>query len=176
MKRKPAEKKRGSTLQEAAYEIGIHRDSLGRYCRRKTNPCPYSKLKNGQLRLDVTEVMVWMRDQGLSGKIGRPGHSVYSPALLRAKLRKENALAAKYELQVAREQAGLMDAEAVRLEWADLGQMIRTGFGGLAAELVAIAIRQGVPEAAGPELQTEIELRISEILAVLNRPACGGNA
>lgn len=66
--------------------------------------------------LNPAEVVAWMRENGRSGKQGRPSHASDSPDLEAARLRKENALARRYELENARDERNLIPVNEVR-QW-----------------------------------------------------------
>jgi hypothetical protein len=118
---------RDSGINDAADELELSEDTVRRDIRRG---CPHSR-KNNRILLNIPEYREWRAEQGLTGERGRPIEGD-SPDLERARLRKENALAAKYELQVKRERAELIPAEEVR---QFLGEMLmvfrntRVGFG-----------------------------------------------
>lgn len=98
------------TAAEAAEEIGISESTLRRYVQ---DGAPCDRLGRGKPNMfDAGEVVAWMRENGLSGKVGRPSEGD-SPDLDAARLRKENALASKYELQVEKERGLLIDRAEV---------------------------------------------------------------
>jgi phage terminase Nu1 subunit (DNA packaging protein) len=83
------------------------------YCHRKPDPCPHSRRARNKILLDTAEVLAWMRKHKLSGNAGRPAAETKDKDLAQARLRKENALASKYELHVAQARGELMDANDI---------------------------------------------------------------
>jgi len=102
---------RKQTVAEAAEVLSLHPETVREFIREG---CPASKQGNS-FRVDAPEVAAWMKSTGHTGKQGRPSQSD-SPDLEAARLRKENALAAKYELQTARERGQLVEVEALQ-QW-----------------------------------------------------------
>jgi hypothetical protein len=109
--------------------------------------------------LNSAEVAAWKRENGITGEPGRPSDATDSPDLEAARLRKENALAAKYELQVQRERGELVPVDEVK-QW--IGRHVTT------AKNKLIGLGAGVtPLLEGrdaAERQSIIDARISEIL------------
>jgi phage terminase Nu1 subunit (DNA packaging protein) len=91
--------------------------------------------------------------------MGRPVSVNASPDLDAARLRKENALAEKYELQVERERGELLVAERVERDWLQSAQVIRNKLIGLPASVAPQL--EGMTAA---EMQTLLETRVNEIL------------
>ena len=75
--------------------------------RWRHHGCPASKQGRTVLH-DPAAVAAWRKSRGMDTQ---PGNGAGSPDLDAARLRKENALADKYELQVARERGTLIVAE-----------------------------------------------------------------
>lgn len=98
---------------ELSDELDIRADSIARHHTR-ANPPPFSK--DGRVYLyNVAEYRAWMDSEGLTGERGGD-RGPTSPDIEEARLRKESALADKYELQVAREKRELIPANEVR-QW-----------------------------------------------------------
>jgi phage terminase Nu1 subunit (DNA packaging protein) len=78
--------------------------------------CPCDKGGKGKPRLfDEAEVAAWMRSKNLTGDVGKP-KEIVSDELEKARIRKDNALANKFELQVERERGLVIErAEVERL-------------------------------------------------------------
>src|SRR5687768_16017146 len=92
---------RTQTVDDIAAEHDVDPETVRRWIREG---CPASGGGRGRAyMLDGAEVGVWMKANNVTGEIGARSHAPDSPDLERARLRKENALAAKYELQVKRE-------------------------------------------------------------------------
>lgn len=105
MAKKATEKQVKRTLgrDDLAAELDVHPETIGRYDREGA---PHER-KGRSNFYDAAEYRAWMAANGKTGKEGRPVEGD-SPDLERARLRKENALAAKYELQVQRERGELV--------------------------------------------------------------------
>ena len=69
--------------------------------------CPVCR-EGRRVYFDPAEVAAWRKSRGMDTQ---PGNGAGSPDFDAARLRKENALADKYELQVARERGTLIVAE-----------------------------------------------------------------
>lgn len=149
---------RNLTRDELAAELDVHAETIGRYDREGA---PHERRGRAN-RYNAPEFKAWMRTHGKTGKEGRPSATEDSPDLEAARLRKENALAAKYELQVQRERGELVPVEDVR-QW--IGQHVttlRNRLNGLGAEVT--------PHLEGrdaAERQTIMEGRITDILSEL---------
>jgi hypothetical protein len=149
--------KRDYSVQDCADEIGIDVELLRDYAIRG---CPHDKAAPGKPnRYDPAEVVAWMQANNLTGKPGRPSHAEDSPDLEAARLRKENALAAKYEMQVARERKELIPVAEVQRWIADHVTTAKNRLIGLGAGIVPHL--QGRDAA---EQQTIIDERVNEIL------------
>jgi phage terminase Nu1 subunit (DNA packaging protein) len=154
-------------VEDVANELGVHGHTIRGWIKRPLNPCPHTRIQGRELRFDVAEVRAWMSANGVSGKQGRPPEPS-SQNLEAAKLRKENALADKYEIQVERERGVVVPFAEVKSRWV---------------ELVTTAKNRllGVPATAAPqcvgrdasEIQAILESRITEALSELSsdRPA-----
>src|SRR5262245_37326939 len=93
---------RTQTTDEVADELGVTANTVRDYAAAG---CPHDKAPLGNNhKYNAAEVLAWARAHGKTGKRGRPEDI---ETLGNAKLRKETALAEKYELQVQREK-GLM--------------------------------------------------------------------
>lgn len=112
--KKPKQVERALSRDELADELGLHPDTIKRHHRRDNEP-PHDK-EGQRCVYNAAEYLAWMEEEGLNGERGRPIEGD-SPDLEAAKLRKENALAAKYELQVERERGLVVDRAAYRSEW-----------------------------------------------------------
>ena len=164
---------RKSSVVEVADELDIHVDTLTAYCRRKADPCPHSRGQRNKFLLDTAEVLVWMKKHNLSGSVGRPVSEAKNKDIAHARLRKENALASKYELHVAQARSELMDANEVEQTWAELSQLVRNGFTDLPVAVVPMALRHGMPQSAAPLLQVEVQTAVDRVLSILSRVQYG---
>jgi len=111
-KPKDLQSNRRLNVLEAAGELSIHPETLREFIR---DGCPAEK-RGKEWRVDAPEVAAWMKANGHTGVQGRPWGTESSPDLDAARLRKENALASKYELQTARERGRLIEVESVQ-QW-----------------------------------------------------------
>lgn len=157
-----AKPRRTLSKDECADELGISTDTLKRYANEG---CPCTHARSGNL-YDVAEVMAWMQANGKTGKPGRPTENESSPGLEAAKLRKENALASKYELQVAREKRELLNATDVKRWVNEHVGSLRTRLMGLGDELTPAM--EGRDSAERAEL---INGRVRDLLEELSREA-----
>ena len=157
--------KRDQTVTEAAEVLGCHEQTIRRRCNEadKSKRCPHTRLRNGQLRVNAEELAAWGRDNNCNWRPGRPADTPDSPDLEAARLRKENALASKYELQVQREKSVLVPAEDVRARWVELVTTAKSKLLGLGAGVA--------PQCEGHDagtIQGIIESRVNEILVDLS--------
>jgi hypothetical protein len=133
--------KRTIGIQDLADELGLSVETIRRDVKRGA---PRSKA-GSKLFFDVPEFRQWRVDH--EGKGGRPKRS-NSPELDAAKLRKELALAEKYELQTARERGELMPAEEVHRWISDHYGTLRTRLSILGDELTPALEGRDAPERA----------------------------
>jgi phage terminase Nu1 subunit (DNA packaging protein) len=155
---------RDLTREELAVELDVHPESIGRYGRLGA---PREMRggrggRGGQYYYNAAEFIAWMKSRKLTGEKGRPSDTPDSPDLENARLRKENALASKYELQVQRERAELVPVTEVK-QW--IGQNVtaaKNKFIGLGAGVTPLL--EGRDAA---ERQAIIDARVAEILGEL---------
>ena len=151
---------RKHTLRVAADILDCEQQSIRRACNNPDDPAPHTKLANGQYRVDAPELAAWAKARNKTwGEMGRPVSVNASPDLDAARLRKENALAEKYELQVERERGELLVAEKVERDWLQSAQVIRNRLVGLPASVAPQL--EGMTAA---DMQTLLETRVNEIL------------
>jgi hypothetical protein len=112
-KRRPPPIERALSRDELAEELDLHPDSIKRHHTRD-NPPPHDR-EGQRCVYNAAEYRAWMDEEGLTGERG--GQREDSADLEAARLRKENALAAKYELQVEKERGLVVDRAAYRTEW-----------------------------------------------------------
>lgn len=103
------------TTEEAADELDV---TVGRMHDLYAKGAPHERpRKPGQhARTSAAAIIAWAKEAGVDihAGPGRPRLHDDSPDLEAARLRKENALAAKYELQVSRERGELVPIDEVR--------------------------------------------------------------
>ncbi|HVV70443.1 MAG TPA: hypothetical protein VHI52_02925 [Verrucomicrobiae bacterium] len=146
--------KRGQKTQDVAEEFSVNARTVHGWVAMG---CPCARSTRGN-RFDLGEVAKWKRANNITGEPGRPAANE-SGDLEAAKLRKENALAAKYEIQVDRERGTLVPATEVKTRWAQKVATAKSKFLGLPA---AVAPRlEGMNAAA---IQGELEKAVTDIL------------
>jgi hypothetical protein len=145
---------RDSGVDEAAVELDLSEDTVRRDIRRGA---PHSR-KQRRILLNVVEYQRWRQDQGLSGERGRPPDAS-SGELADAKLRKENALAAKYEHQVQKDRGELIPLVDVR-RW------VSEQIGAAKNKLIGLgaAVTPHLEGRDAAERQKLIDDRVTEIL------------
>lgn len=155
--------------QEVADEFDVSARTVHEWVK---NGCPCKRGVKGN-RFNLSEVAAWKKANNITGEPGRPT-SQESPDIEAAKLRKENALASKYELQVEKERGRLVDVSVAKAAGVSVVTTAKGKLTGLAA---AIAPQlQGLDAA---EIQTLLGNRIEEILNDLSsgfRAACSDMA
>jgi phage terminase Nu1 subunit (DNA packaging protein) len=122
--------------------------------------CPHTPGRGRKpARYDLAEVAAWLKANNLTGQQGRPTDIPDSPGLEEARLRKENALASKYELQVAREKRDLVPADEVKTVFMEEVNRAKSRLNGLPADVAGACV--GLD--AG-EIQTILQGRVDQIL------------
>lgn len=154
-KRKPKTSQRNLSRDELADEIDVHSETIGRYDREGA---PHERRGRANF-YSAPEYRAWMAEHGKTGEQGRPSFAEDSPDMEAARLRKENALAAKYELQVQRERGELVPVEEVK-RW--VGEHVTRAKNRLIGLGSAIAPHLEGRDTA--ERQVIIETRVTEIL------------
>ena len=145
---------RTATTGSVAVEFDVNARTVHEWVARG---CPCTRKPRGNL-FNVGEVAKWKTENHITGEPGRPTEK-NSADLDAAKLRKENALASKYEIQVARERGLLVELEDVKQQWMQRVTTTKSKFLGLPA---SIAPRlEGLNAAA---IQGELERAVLEIL------------
>jgi phage terminase Nu1 subunit (DNA packaging protein) len=125
---------------------------------------PFTKSKSNKPNMfDAGEVAAFLRDNGLTGEIGRPTGPM-SDQMAAAKLRKLNADADIYEMN--RDQKKGLLVEKSENEKANT-----TKFTVIRNKLMAMpsAVAPSIVGLDAPEIEREIEQRIREILTELSR-------
>jgi phage terminase Nu1 subunit (DNA packaging protein) len=109
-------------------------------------------------------ILSWARENGIDihAGPGRPRLHDDSPDLEAARLRKENALAAKYELQVERERGEVVSAEDVRRNFVRIGSAFRSRMQGAVASLAV-----DVADRNGAECHAALQTKFNELLGQL---------
>lgn len=142
------------SVAEVAAQLDLAEETIYRDLRAGA---PHVK-RGGRVSLDIAAYAAWRKSRQRTGKRGRPAHAD-SDDIRQARLRKENALAAKYELQVARERGELVAIEDVRRRWGELITTARNRLLGLGA-----AISPQLEGRDAAERQSIIDSRVHEIL------------
>ncbi len=161
-KPKPTKIIRDADIIDAAQELDLSENTVRRDIRRGA---PHGR-KGRNIVLNIPEYRAWRQEKGLSGERGRPPDHACSEDLEKARLRKENALASKYELQVARERDQLVDRAEYRGMWM---QKVTAAKGKLL----------GLPSQEAPGLvgleAVDIEARLRERIEQIIRELAEGN-
>jgi phage terminase Nu1 subunit (DNA packaging protein) len=145
---------RSSEILEVAAELDLNPETVRRFCREGA---PHER-KGKKYLLDVVEFQAWMKANGKTGEQGRPSHAD-SPDIEAARLRKENALAATYELRNSRERGELVPIDAVTVWMQKNFRPAQTRILGVAPKVVHLI--QGRSES---EQQVIIENALREAL------------
>lgn len=151
---------RDKTAKEIMDVFEINRNTLQVWVRKG---CPVTKSKIGGNRFDETEVASWMKANGLTGKAGRPVGPM-SEQLMAAKLRKENAMADKHEIEVARIKGLLVEKSQNEADNVKKFTVIRNKLLGLPA-----SVAPTITGMNAPDIERELETRIREVLTELSR-------
>lgn len=126
-------------------------------------PCDPSTSKRQSHKFNAGEVVKWMQDNNRTGKKGRPS-TPEGDELQAAKLRKEIAMAEKYERENAVAAGKLIDAATEQARDVQKITAIRNRLCGLGASLAGV-----LEGKSGAERQSLIDDSIQEILAEFAR-------
>ena len=137
------------TLTQCGEEFGVHPNTIKKWIDRG---CPHDPaVGNKPHRLDAAEVAAWKRENGITGKVGRPS-GAGGDSLDAARCRKENAMADWHEIRVARERSNLLPADEVKTQW-------------LTHISAAKSVLLGIPAAVAPQC---VGLEAGEIQSILD--------
>lgn len=117
--------------------------------------CPHTK-EGKNLRFDPAEVVSWRRGRGMDSHNRNAGDS---PDIDAARLRKENALATKYELHIEKEKGKVVNAAEAARAYCNLVRVLRNRVQRIG---VAVATRWPGPDAG--KLQAMIDEEATEAL------------
>lgn len=162
--------KRTQTPAEVAELLGVNEETIRRRCGDTDKPCPHTRESNGRILVDAGELLVWGKKNNVNWRPGRPKEKK-DGNLDAARLRKESALADKYELMLARERGKLLDAATVEMEWAGIGNVVRNAFQNLGSMLVPLALNRGLPNEQAAAFALEVEEATTGILKGLSGKA-----
>ncbi len=129
--------------------------------------CPCDGGGKGVKRLfNEGEVASWMKRKGITGATGRPADvddsTDANDPLRKAKIRKETALADRYEIQVQRERGELVAKADVDAENVRKFNTIRNKLLGLPAAAAPIVVGMSAADAEG-ELESRVRLMLQEL-------------
>jgi phage terminase Nu1 subunit (DNA packaging protein) len=164
MAAKDLRKLRTTTVIDAAAELGVNPETIRRYIREG---CPHSR-KGNKFYVYVPEVQQWMKENGRTGEQGNKAEDA-SPDLEAVRIRKELALARKYEIAVAREMKQLMPREEVYHLCSVAASSFRNAISGLSSKLAVMlegrttAERQDIIEAEHKHYLDELSRRFQAI-------------
>ncbi|HEV7297768.1 MAG TPA: helix-turn-helix domain-containing protein [Tepidisphaeraceae bacterium] len=126
--------------------------------------CPHDKSGKGKARqFDEGEVVAWMKSQGLTGERGRPKELI-SPTLEAARIRKENALAERYEIMVARDKGVLVEAAAVEADNVQKFVTVKNRLLGISASLAPSLVGLDAPA-----IEKLLDAQIRDVLQGLSK-------
>jgi transposase-like protein len=145
--------KRDKTVADVAGIFDVDPNTVRKWAREG---CGHGN-KKGHPIFDEAEVAAWLKAQGLTGRVGRPTPPM-NLELLRAKIRKETALAGKYELELSQQQGMLIDAGEVSALMEERQLALRAAMQGACSRL-ALKL-EGVGNAAQAEGIIEAELKL----------------
>lgn len=151
---KPAKIARDLTRDELANVLSVSPETITGYDARGA---PRER-RGRQFFYNAPEYQAWMNANRISGKHGRPIDGEGTP-LEQAKLRKENALADRYELDVKKQSGQVIDLEESRRWISDHVTIAKNKFIGFGAAVTPLL--EGRDAA---ERQRIIEDRVIEIL------------
>jgi len=151
------------TTEEAADELDV---TVGRLHDLYAKGAPRSKQKKvgDPVLTSAAAIIAWSKEQGIDihAGPGRPRLHDNSPDLEAARLRKENALAAKYELQVERERGEVVAVDEVRRNFIRIGSAFRSRMQGAVASLAV-----DVADRNGAECHAALQSKFNELLGQL---------
>jgi phage terminase Nu1 subunit (DNA packaging protein) len=126
-----------------------------------TSGCPCDR--SGKARkFNAGEVAAWMKENGITGERGRPLDP--NDQLKAAKIRKESALAERYEIELARAKALLVSKAEVEAGNITKFTVIRNKLMGMASSLAPSLEGLSVPE-----IERQIEARVVTVLKELSK-------
>jgi hypothetical protein len=144
---------RTQTVAQAAIELDIHERTIYRYIREG---CPHNK--HGRLTyVSCGEIQAWLKSLNRTGKQGNAGGG--NSDLLAARVRRETALAEKYEDERDERRKKLMPADEVKRIGCAAFILFKNTMAGLPARLV--------PQLHGRDGAEQQEIIASEITAAL---------
>lgn len=141
-------------VHACAEEFGVSPNSVRVWA---TDGCPHQKI-NKRLAFNLAAVADWRRSTGKNAH--SRSNTNASPDLESARLRKENALADKHELFVARERGLLIKAADAKRTYCNFVRVMRNRVQRVG---VAVTTRWGDPDAA--RRQADIDNEITSALA-----------
>jgi phage terminase Nu1 subunit (DNA packaging protein) len=147
---------RDKSTEEISQILDVDISTIKRWI---SNGLPCDRAGRGKpCRLDATEVAAWMREKGLTGKLGRPKTET-AKELEAARIRKENALADRYELDVAVRRGEL-------LERVDVERMNVQKVAALRNALLSLpaSLSPSLEGCSGAEIQDELERAVLGLL------------
>jgi phage terminase Nu1 subunit (DNA packaging protein) len=147
---------RDKTTDDIAELFDVDESTIKRWVAQGL-PC--DKGGRGQhRRFDEGEVAAWLKSKNLTGKPGRP-QTEGGRELLAAKVRKENALATRYEIEVAERRGELLNRSEVERQNVQKVAALRNGLLSLSATLAP-----SLEGRSAEDIQGEIERAIVRIL------------
>lgn len=145
------------SIKELCEALDIH-DTTARKYIRSGMPCDQ---KGRSYRFDADECASWMREKKLTGKVGRVPQEV-SEELKKAQLRKLNAMADRYELELAKAKDKVVDKAEAERKNVEKFNIIRGKLLGLSVLLAPI-----LETRSAAEVEATIERYVRDVLKEL---------
>lgn len=148
--------KREQSAADIAEVFDVHEKTVRAWAR---DGCPHTR-RGRQLWFNDAEVQNWLNEVGRTAKPGRP--STKTEAEREGERDKEYWLARKYRAQVLEIEGRLVDAEAVRMRWANVARVIRSKLQGMGGRVASRLVGLGAQE-----IQRELDAEVEECLRAL---------
>ncbi len=158
---------RTQSPEQAAEELGCDEKTVRRHCNNKEKPAPHTRGKNRKLFVNAGELLIWGKENGINFRPGRPTEHADSPDLEKARLRKENALAAKYELQVAKERKELVSMGEVKDRFMEEIGRAKSRFNSFPADMSGACVGLDAGDIQ-TTLQRQMDLILNDLAAGLS--------
>jgi len=150
-------KNRDKTTSEILDILGVTHRTLRNWMKEGL---PYTKGTAGRSNMfDESEVAAWMKNTGRTGQPGRP-KSETSNDRDHWSMRKEKALAEKYELQLERERGQLIEKAVVEQRWTNIANALQHTLQSQAAQLAPRLVGKTAQQIE-EELETDTKRRLN---------------
>jgi phage terminase Nu1 subunit (DNA packaging protein) len=145
--------------------------TVSRWMKREDWPFPRQFPLGRSL---VPKILRWVADTLLARDLNRESDAPDDPKKdlrqekLRQEIRKLHAQADTAETALAKERGQLIDAGEVETQWARIGVIVRNAFQNVPAQLLPLALTNGMPHQAAPVFMEQTEQIITSILRHLS--------